>query len=102
MVTCSNIKEYLWFQKPHQTIKEQCCATLPFFSDFPILYIIENLTIYTECYYTISGLPLKEITLAKTLKDIGYSTAIIGKWHLGVGANKTYLPTNHGFDYYLV
>ena len=51
---------------------------------------------------TISGLPSSETTLAKTLKGIGYSTAIIGKWHLGVGANKTYLPTNRGFDYYMV
>ena len=33
---------------------------------------------------------------------VGYSTAIVGKWHLGVGENNTYLPTNYGFDYYMV
>ena len=33
---------------------------------------------------------------------MGYSTAIVGKWHLGVGENLTYLPTNYGFDYYMV
>lgn len=48
------------------------------------------------------GLPLEEITIAETLKSVGYSTAIVGKWHLGVGANNTYLPVNQGFDYYLV
>ena len=50
----------------------------------------------------ISGLPLNETTLAESLKSAGYATAMIGKWHLGVGANKTYLPINHGFYYYLV
>ena len=48
------------------------------------------------------GLPLNETTLAESLKTVGYSTAIVGKWHLGVGENQTYLPTNQGFDYYLV
>ncbi|XP_078673944.1 arylsulfatase A-like [Branchiostoma floridae x Branchiostoma belcheri] len=46
------------------------------------------------------GLPLNETTIAEVLKTQGYDTAIIGKWHLGVGVNQTYLPTNHGFDYY--
>ena len=50
----------------------------------------------------VGGLPLNETTIAETLKDVGYSTAIIGKWHLGVGENNMYLPTNHGFDYYMV
>ena len=40
--------------------------------------------------------------MAELLKPAGYSSAIVGKWHLGVGANGTYLPTNQGFDYYLV
>ena len=48
------------------------------------------------------GLPLNETTIADSLKTVGYSTAIVGKWHLGVGENQTYLPTNQGFDYYLV
>lgn len=52
--------------------------------------------------YTTAGLPLNETTLAESLKEVGYSSAIIGKWHLGVGANGTYLPVNHGFDSYLV
>ncbi|XP_073709875.1 arylsulfatase A [Misgurnus anguillicaudatus] len=47
------------------------------------------------------GLPLNETTIAEVLKSQGYSTAIIGKWHLGVGLNGTYLPTRQGFDNYL-
>lgn len=47
------------------------------------------------------GLPLNETTIAEVLKSEGYSTAIIGKWHLGVGLNGTYLPTRQGFDNYL-
>jgi len=44
------------------------------------------------------GLPQEEITLAEILKDNGYRTAAIGKWHLGHMPD--YWPTEHGFDYY--
>ena len=44
------------------------------------------------------GLPASEITIAEKLKDNGYKTAAIGKWHLG--HKKQYLPLNNGFDYY--
>ena len=44
------------------------------------------------------GLPQTEITLARQLKQKGYRTAAIGKWHLGHLPN--YLPTSHGFDSY--
>jgi len=40
-------------------------------------------------------LPLEEITLAEILKPKGYTTASIGKWHLG---GEGYLPTEQGFD----
>jgi arylsulfatase A-like enzyme len=43
------------------------------------------------------GLPLEERTLPQALKDAGYATAIIGKWHLGHFAPE-YLPTRRGFD----
>ena len=45
-----------------------------------------------------NGLPQDEITLAEQLKKAGYTTASIGKWHLG--HKEEYLPTNQGFDYY--
>jgi arylsulfatase A len=44
------------------------------------------------------GLPAHEITLAEVLKQQGYATACIGKWHLG--HLPEYLPTQNGFDYY--
>ncbi len=48
------------------------------------------------------GLPASEVTLAQTLKDAGYATGIIGKWHLGVWANNQpqHHPLAHGFDFH--
>jgi len=40
----------------------------------------------------------KEVTLAELLKGEGYSTACVGKWHLG--HLPEFLPTSHGFDEY--
>uniref|UniRef100_A0A7N8XZG8 Arylsulfatase A n=1 Tax=Mastacembelus armatus TaxID=205130 RepID=A0A7N8XZG8_9TELE len=50
---------------------------------------------------SIGGLPLNETTIAEVLKPLGYATAAVGKWHLGLGANGTFLPTKQGFDQYL-
>lgn len=44
------------------------------------------------------GLPAEETTLAEKLKEAGYSTACVGKWHLGHLPD--FLPTRHGFDSY--
>jgi arylsulfatase A-like enzyme len=40
-------------------------------------------------------LALKEITIAEKLKEKGYKTALIGKWHLG---GEGFYPENQGFD----
>ncbi|MBL8828548.1 MAG: sulfatase-like hydrolase/transferase [Planctomycetaceae bacterium] len=45
-----------------------------------------------------SGLSLKETTLANRLKELGYATCAIGKWHLGGDASQDYYPTKRGFD----
>ena len=42
------------------------------------------------------GIPTSEITIAEKLKENGYKTAAIGKWHLG--HKKQYLPLQHGLD----
>src|SRR5687768_858209 len=42
------------------------------------------------------GLPGDEVTLAEVLKERGYATACVGKWHLG--HRPQYLPMRHGFD----
>lgn len=44
------------------------------------------------------GLPASEHTLAEALKEQGYATACVGKWHLG--HLPQYLPTRQGFDEY--
>ncbi|XP_064599802.1 steryl-sulfatase-like isoform X2 [Liolophura sinensis] len=51
-----------------------------------------------------AGLPNNETTFAELAKTQGYSTAVIGKWHLGMSCS-TYQdfchhPLNHGFDYF--
>ena len=47
---------------------------------------------------TAQGLPPSEITIAELLKDAGYYTAHIGKWHLGGSAEMPeMLPQNQGF-----
>ena len=45
------------------------------------------------------GLNPAERTVAELLKEAGYATACIGKWHLG--DQPPFLPTRQGFDYYL-
>jgi arylsulfatase A len=40
-------------------------------------------------------LPLEDTTIAEALKEFGYTTAAVGKWHLGP---KAYYPEKQGFD----
>ncbi|HHW49088.1 MAG TPA: sulfatase [Clostridiaceae bacterium] len=44
------------------------------------------------------GLNPSEVTIAKLLKNAGYKTMLIGKWHCG--DQPEFLPTRHGFDHY--
>lgn len=44
----------------------------------------------------VNGLHPEEVTIAEYLKEKGYATSIVGKWHLG--HREEYLPTNQGFD----
>lgn len=47
---------------------------------------------------SVGGLPDEEVTIAEKMKEAGYATACVGKWHLG--HHPQYLPTAHGFDEY--
>jgi len=42
------------------------------------------------------GLPLTETTMADKLKSLGYTTGLVGKWHLGAEAH--FHPLKRGFD----
>ena len=44
-----------------------------------------------------NALPKELPTIADKLKEQGYATHIVGKWHLGFYKDE-YLPTNRGFD----
>lgn len=44
------------------------------------------------------GLNPKEVTVAERLKELGYATQCVGKWHLG--DQSEFLPTKQGFDHY--
>ena len=54
------------------------------------------LVIFPSCP---TGLSAKEHTVAGLLKQQGYATMAIGKWHLG--DQTEFLPTRRGFDHYL-
>ncbi|MBF0196119.1 MAG: sulfatase [Planctomycetes bacterium] len=45
-----------------------------------------------------NGLNPAHVTIAETLKTVGYKTKAVGKWHLGDDVK--FLPTNQGFDSY--
>ena len=48
------------------------------------------------------GLQSSETTFAEALKQKGYTTGIIGKWHQGYPQNSPdYHPQNHGFDEFI-
>lgn len=47
---------------------------------------------------TVAGLPLSQTTLPQVLKQAGYKTGAVGKWHLG--AHPQFHPNRRGFDEY--
>lgn len=51
-------------------------------------------------YSEKQGLMPWESTLGEELQEEGYATAIVGKWHLGMGEKMQFSPTHQGFDYF--
>ncbi len=47
---------------------------------------------------SFTGIPQEEVTIAEALKERGYATGAIGKWHLG--HHRQFLPLQNGFDEY--
>lgn len=62
---------------------------------YPMRYGLQTAVIPQGHTY---GLATDEWLLPQALKDAGYETAIIGKWHLG-HADQKYWPRQRGFDY---
>lgn len=54
-----------------------------------------NSVFFPESY---TGMDPSEITIAEVLKDEGYTTGMVGKWHLG--HRRQFLPLQQGFDEY--
>jgi arylsulfatase A-like enzyme len=48
--------------------------------------------------YMAGGLPLSEAFMAKRLRQLGYATGLVGKWHLGYPDE--YHPNKRGFDWF--
>jgi arylsulfatase A-like enzyme len=63
---------------------------------YPMRYGLQTLVIFPSHTY---GLATDERTLAQALKEAGYQTYMVGKWHLG-HAYKKYWPQNRGFDHF--
>jgi arylsulfatase B len=62
---------------------------------YPFRYGLQTAVIPSVSTY---GLDTTEWLMPQCLKEAGYKTAIIGKWHLG-HADKKYWPKQRGFDY---
>ena len=62
---------------------------------YPFRYGLQTAVVASNHTY---GLPTDEWLLPQALKDAGYETAIVGKWHLG-HADPKYWPRQRGFDY---
>jgi arylsulfatase A-like enzyme len=63
---------------------------------YPFRYGLQTLVIPTPGKY---GLPTDEWLLPQALKDAGYKTTMVGKWHLGHADRKLW-PRQRGFDYH--
>lgn len=62
---------------------------------YPFRYGLQTAVILSVSDY---GLDTEEWLMPQALKQAGYRTAIVGKWHLG-HADKKYWPRQRGFDY---
>lgn len=63
---------------------------------YPCRYGLQTLVIPTPAKY---GMPTDERLLPQALKEAGYKTAMVGKWHLG-HADRKFWPRQRGFDYH--
>jgi arylsulfatase A-like enzyme len=80
-----------FYAQPMCTPTRACLMT----GRYPFRYGLQTAVIPSGHTY---GLPTDEWLLPQALKEAGYATAIVGKWHLG-HADPKYWPRQRGFDY---
>jgi arylsulfatase A-like enzyme len=80
-----------FYAQPMCTPTRACLMT----GRYPFRYGLQTAVIPSAHTY---GLPTDEWLLPQALKEVGYTTAIVGKWHLG-HADKKYWPRQRGFDH---
>ncbi|MGE4182552.1 MAG: arylsulfatase [Limisphaerales bacterium] len=80
-----------FYAQPMCTPTRACLMT----GRYPFRYGLQTAVILSAHTY---GLPTDEWLLPQALKEAGYATAIVGKWHLGHGDRK-YWPRQRGFDH---
>jgi arylsulfatase A-like enzyme len=80
-----------FYVQPMCTPTRACLMT----GRYPFRYGLQTAVIPSVASY---GLDTTEWLLPQALKEAGYKTAIIGKWHLG-HADKKWWPRQRGFDY---
>lgn len=80
-----------FYVQPMCTPTRACLMT----GRYPWRYGLQTAVIPSVSTY---GLDTNEWLMPQCLKEAGYNTAIIGKWHLG-HADKVFWPKQRGFDY---
>lgn len=80
-----------FYVQPMCTPTRACLMT----GRYPFRYGLQTLVIPSAHTW---GLPTDEWLLPQALKEAGYTTAIVGKWHLG-HADRKYWPRQRGFDH---
>jgi arylsulfatase A-like enzyme len=91
MLAANGARLEQYYAEPMCTPTRACLMT----GRYPLRYGLQTGVIPSAHTY---GLPTDEWLLPQALKAAGYTTAIIGKWHLG-HADKMYWPRQRGFDY---
>ena len=81
-----------FYTQPMCTPTRACLMT----GRYPLRYGLQTAVIPAPSTY---GLPTDEWLLPQALKEAGYQTALIGKWHLG-HADRKYWPRQRGFDHH--
>jgi len=80
-----------FYVQPMCTPTRACLMT----GRYPFRYGLQTAVIPSVSGY---GLDTTEWLMPLCLREVGYETAIVGKWHLG-HADKKYWPRQRGFDY---